>query len=221
MPWSIFSNGGGPGAAYTWAVDLLNKIGAPLTPGNEQFVYDWETSEGGGGAFNPLNQGPVRGHPELTSTGQQYGGGAADYVSWNAGLQGAADYLAMPNFIAINGDLRANNPAAARADLIASPWAQSHYYQGSGFSNAPLPGHKSALAPYAGPSSSSTAASSPGGIAGISDAVTGLDTSLKTLAIVVPLVVAGAGLVVWGFGRMTGSKTNPAATAAKIGAAAL
>jgi hypothetical protein len=217
MPWSIFTDGGGPGAAYTWAVDLLKKIGAPQTAGNEQFVYDWERAEGGGGKFNPLNQGPVAGHPELTSTGPQYGGGAADYVSWSAGLQGAADYLAMPSFVSVWGDLRQNNPAAARADLIASPWAASHYGGGATFPDTPLPGHKSALPPGGGSASSSGASSSPTGIAAIGSGLSDLNTSLKTLAIVVPLVVGGAALVVWGFGRMTGTKTSPAAAAAKIG----
>jgi hypothetical protein len=145
MPWSIFSDGGGPGAALTWAVDLLQRIGAPLTPGNEQFVYDWQVSEGGGGKYNPLNQGPVPGHPELTSTGPQFGGGAADFVSWDAGIQGAADYLAMPSFSGIADALRAGDPVTARADLIASPWAQSHYGGGIAFSDSAPPGKASAL----------------------------------------------------------------------------
>src|SRR5262245_10008700 len=138
MAWSIFTQGGGQGAALTWARDLLKTIGAPESAGNQQFVYDWEVSEGGGGKFNPLNQGPVPGHPELTTTGSQFGGGAADFASWQAGLTGAADYLAMPNFSAVADALRSNNPAAARTALIASPWAASHYGYGSGFSNAAL-----------------------------------------------------------------------------------
>src|SRR5215472_10686795 len=146
MPWSIFRDGGGPGAALTWAMDLLNRIGAPATAGNKQFVYDWEVSEGGGGRFNPLNQGPVPGHPELTSTGQQYGGGAADYVSWQAGLLGASDYLHMPAYSAVLKDLRDNNPSQAEIDLWNSPWASSHYGYGAAWSHSPLPGKASALA---------------------------------------------------------------------------
>ena len=145
MAWSIFTQGGGKGVALTWAKDLLSLIGAPDTPGNEQFVYDWEVSEGGGGKFNPLNQGPVPGHPELTTTGSQFGGGAADYASWQAGLTGASDYLGMANFTAIERDLKANNPTGARSALIASPWAASHYGGGAGFSNAAIPGQASAL----------------------------------------------------------------------------
>src|SRR6266571_965093 len=118
MPWSIFTQGGGQGAALTWARELLRKIGAPLSVGNQQVIYDWEVSEGGGGKFNPLNQGPVPGHPELTTTGSQFGGGAADYASWAAGLTGAADYLAMGNFTAIADNLRAGRPQAARAAAL-------------------------------------------------------------------------------------------------------
>lgn len=145
MAWSIFTQGGGQATADEWGKQLLATIGAPDTPGNEQFVYDWELSEGGGGKYNPLNQGPVPNTPGLTSTGSQYGGGAADYVSWAAGLTGAADYLSMPNFSAIKADLIANNPSGARTALIDSPWAASHYGGGSSFSTQPLPGGSQSL----------------------------------------------------------------------------
>lgn len=145
MAWSIFSQGGGPGAAEQWADDLLKMEHLPETPGNVQFVYDWEVSEGGGGKFNPLNQGPVPGHPELTSTGPQYGGGAADFVSWQAGLEGASDYLAMPAYSAIVTDLSQDNQAQAEQDLWASPWASSHYGYGSAWSSAAVPGYTTAL----------------------------------------------------------------------------
>lgn len=147
MPWSIFSKGqgGGPGAALTWAEDLLRRIGAPETAGNKQFVYDWEVSEGGGGAYNPLNQGPVPGDPRLTTSGSQYGGGAADYASWTDGLTGAADYLNMSSYQPVAADLQANDPAAARTALWDSPWAASHYGYGSAWSSEPVPGRAQAL----------------------------------------------------------------------------
>lgn len=145
MAWSIFREGGGKGSAVTWAKDLLSAIGAPQSPGNMQVIYDWEVSEGGGGKYNPLNQGPVPGRPELTTTGSQYGGGAADYASWNAGLQGAVAYLNMPNFRSIKSALLSGNSTAARQAIISSPWAASHYGHGSAFSSAPLPGEGTAL----------------------------------------------------------------------------
>lgn len=290
MPWSIFTQGGGASAALTWADDLLTKIGAPLSAGNKQVVYDWEVSEGGGGAYNPLNEGPDPDNAALTSTGPQYGGGAADYVSWAAGLQGAADYLAMPNFAQIADDLRANDPQQARSDIIASPWAASHYGGGTSFSDSAVPGSASALAGGAGTSipglagsgapfpqwtfntsthvigevanatakalaeastwpaklifftsdsaaenyadgndidlsgspldtavnAGSTAAQDT---ADTASAITGLTGSLKSLAIVVPLVLAGGGLIVWGFARSTGAGKH-AKQAAEIGAMA-
>jgi hypothetical protein len=150
MAWSIFTQGGGDGAAATWADDLLSQASSAWgvnvdTPGNQQFVYDWEKSEGGGGVDNPLNQGPVPGQPQLTTTGSQYGGGAADFASVDAGLQGALDYLDMPAYSGIKTNLENNQPAAARAALIASPWAASHYGNGANFSTAPLPGQASAI----------------------------------------------------------------------------
>jgi hypothetical protein len=162
MPWSIFTDGGGKEVAVGWAQQLLRQINAPVTPGNTQFVYDWEVSEGGGGKFNPLNQGPVPGQPQLTTTGQQYGGGAADFASWQAGLQGAADYLNMPNFTSVRDALKRNDPVGARSALIASPWAASHYNGGASFSNEALPGGKPVLPPAGGggPGSSGSSTSS-------------------------------------------------------------
>src|ERR1700692_9133 len=98
MAWSIFSDGGGKPAASAWGNTLLKQMGLPATPANQQFLYQWQVAEGGGGKNNPLNQGPVPGQPGLTTTGSQYGGGAADYASIAAGLQGAADYLKMPAY---------------------------------------------------------------------------------------------------------------------------
>jgi hypothetical protein len=150
MAWSIFTDGGGDSVAVGWAKQLLQMIGAPVTPENTEFVYQWEKSEGGGGKFNPLNQGVVYGHPELTTTGEQYGGGAADYASWQAGLTGATDYLNTPgpdNYPAIRDALRANNPQAARQALFQSGWAASHYGYGSNWASVPLPGNASTITP--------------------------------------------------------------------------
>jgi len=139
MAWSIFTQGGGDQVAVGWAKQLLNMLGAPDTPGNEQFIYQWEKAEGGGGKYNPLNQGPVAGKSYLTTTGEQYGGGAADFASWAAGLQGSYDYLHYSNYKGVLAGLMSNNPAAARSALWASPWAASHYGYGSNWPNVALP----------------------------------------------------------------------------------
>lgn len=200
MPWSIFSSAnGGDSAAVSWAKSLLQLIGAPTSQGNVNFVYDWERAEGGGGKFNPLNQGPVPGHPELTTTGQQYGGGAADYASWQAGLQGAADYLNMSNFRGILQALRNDQGAQARAALIASPWAASHYGGGSAFPSTPAPNVQGAGGFLPAPPFSSD----PG--ASVSSALGGLGNQLKDLALLTPFLVGGLVLVVLGVGHATGA----------------
>lgn len=147
MAWSIFKQGGGDMVAVGWAKDLLKKLGAPVTPGNIEFIYQWEKSEGGGGKYNPLNQGPVQGKPYLTTTGSQYGGGAADFASWEAGLEGAYDYLHYDHYKGVLSGLKSNNPSAARAALIASPWAASHYDFGAGWANVSVPGGTPILPP--------------------------------------------------------------------------
>lgn len=146
MAWSIFKQGGGPLVAKGWAEQFLTKLGAPVTPGNVQFVYQWELAEGGGGKYNPLNQGPVAGHPELTTTGSQFGGGAADFASWDAGLQGAYDYLHYGHYKGVLAGLMNNDPISARNALIASPWAASHYNYGKNWPvNAVVPGGTAVL----------------------------------------------------------------------------
>jgi hypothetical protein len=168
MPWSIFTQGGGTAVAADWAQQLLKALGAPVSVGNEQFIYDWEQSEGGGGKYNPLNQGPVPGHPELTTTGQQYGGGAADFASWAAGLTGAVDYINMPAYSGVKAGLMANNPIAARNALWASSWAGSHYGYGSAWNDDPFPGQVASVLPNivsGGPSSSSNQSQTGGSTA--------------------------------------------------------
>lgn len=161
MAWSIFTQGGGKGAAVTWAQDFLQALGVPTSSQNVQFVYDWEVSEGGGGKYNPLNQGPVPGHPELTTTGQQYGGGAADFASWQAGITGAVDYVNMSAYAGIKSALQKSDYSGAKAALIASPWAASHYGGGSSFSSETPPG-ASALASGGGSVSGGQQASTTG-----------------------------------------------------------
>jgi len=147
MAWSIFTQGGGPSVALGWATQFLQRLGAPVTPGNLEFVYQWEKSEGGGGKFNPLNQGPVAGKPWLTTTGQQYGGGAADFASWDAGLEGAYDFLHYNYYKGVLQGLMANDPVAARTALWQSPWAASHYGYGSNWANVPIPGGTATVLP--------------------------------------------------------------------------
>lgn len=207
MAWSIFTQGGGKGVAVTWANDLLDAIGAPKTAGNVQVVYDWEVSEGGGGKYNPLNQGPVPGHPELTTTGSQYGGGAADFASWGAGIQGAADYLNMSNFRSIKNALVSGNSTAARNAIINSPWAASHYGHGSAFSNEAPPGAASALPGYSPGTATQIGASSGIGASFLDSLLSGFGLSdIKDLAERLGLMVMGLVLVIVGIVQLSGAR---------------
>jgi hypothetical protein len=164
MAWSIFTQGGGDQVAVGWAQQFLTALGAPVTPGNVQFIYQWEKSEGGGGKYNPLNTGPVSQHPEWTTTGQQYGGGAADYTSWDTGLMGPVYYLEhyqQATYSKILQALRNNDPVGARAALWASPWAASHYGYGATWSNATVPGGQAVLPATGGTGNGSTVDSQP------------------------------------------------------------
>jgi hypothetical protein len=146
MAWSIFSDGGGAGAALQWANELLTYMNLPVTPANVQFIYDWEVAEGGGGKFNPLNQGPVPGQPQLTTTGQQYGGGAADFASVEAGIQGAAAYIQMGAYSGILNALKNGNDYGAAANALwSSSWASSHYGYGKNWPTTAAPGTASAI----------------------------------------------------------------------------
>ena len=133
MAWSIFSGGNGDQLAVAWAVALLGALGIQANPQNLQFVFDWEKSEGGGGAYNPLNQGPVPGRPDL-SGGTQYGGGASDYNGWQAGIAGAVAYLNMANYTNVLAAMRGGNYWQMAQALWASPWAASHYGNGRNLS---------------------------------------------------------------------------------------
>lgn len=225
MAWSIFTEGGGEGAAVTWAKDLLTALNLPESNANITFIYDWEKSEGGGGKYNPLNQGPVPGHPELTTTGQQYGGGAADYASWQAGITGAADYLNMGNYSGIRDALKRSDYSGAKTALVASPWASSHYGGGTTFSSATPPG----ASPLAAGGGTTTGASTTGAsILGMSvSGIVGdtINTVLKALGLGsmkdlferLGLVILGFGLVMMGIHLLAGggggsSQQSPAAT---------
>jgi hypothetical protein len=139
-PWSIFTQGGGDAVAVTWARRELNALGLPAGGWRLRFFWDWEKSEGGGGLFNPLNNGAVPHDPGLACTGSQYGGGAADYPTWAAGLAGSYAYLHMPHYAAVLAQLEHGTYRGATTALWASPWADGRYGGGSGWNYSLPPG---------------------------------------------------------------------------------
>lgn len=209
MAWSIFTEGGGPGAAVTWAENLESSLGVPQSPQNTQFIYDWETSEGGGGKFNPLNQGADPGHPELTSSAPA-SGGAADYVSWQGGLQGSTDYLNMPAYSGVLAGLQNSDYASAASALWASTWASSHYGYGKNWSYAIPPSDKTALSVAGGGVSTSSIVTAPASAAtSIISKLFGLPTFSDFTALLerLGLILLGAALILIGVFMMTQQKT--------------
>ncbi len=117
-----------------WAKTFLSQLGAPMTPGNLQFVYDWQISEGGSGN-NPLNTGKSK----ASSTGNSSAGGAAGYSTVQSGIDGAIEYVgSMSNYRNLKAKLMDGSSYQADvAALIASPWAASHY--GGRLNSSPFP----------------------------------------------------------------------------------
>jgi LysM repeat protein len=137
--WSIFAMPDGDEVAVGYADALLTKLGAPETPGDQQFVYDWELSEGSGADNNPLNGGDYDG---LATSGTQYGGGANDYLSLSINVNAMAGILTSNPQYGYDGIVTAlqdNDPSAAETALFDSSWAASHYGYGTSFSAASLP----------------------------------------------------------------------------------
>jgi hypothetical protein len=125
--------------AVAFSGALLRAIGAPVTRGNLQVIYDWQVSEGSGGWYNPLNGGDFG---NLAISGQQYGGGANNYPSLGINVKAMAGILLNDQgfgYGAVVSALRANDAQGARQAIVNSAWAGSHYNGGSAFSNAPLP----------------------------------------------------------------------------------
>jgi len=106
----------------------------------------------------------------------------------------------MPSYRGIADALRHNQPTEARSRLINSPWAKSHYGYGAAFSDQPLPGKASALAPAGG----SAGGGGGGGFLGLPGAIGDLGSTFKTAAIVAPIVLVGGALVVVGAAKATG-----------------
>lgn len=119
----------GPGTPAGWARALLAGDSLPVTSCNVNAVTAWEHAEGGGfgnqASFNPLNVNPGAGtpwpgHPAI---------GAWAFPDAATGLRYTVATLGNGYYGGILAALRAGGSAQAVCNAImASPWAQSHYY---------------------------------------------------------------------------------------------
>lgn len=148
MPWSAFDQPNGDQLAVDFMTDVYGLL--HVTPSLDMltFGYQWCRSEGGGGQWNLTNCGPLTAaedyewglpFPIVSLTGEQFGGGAADYASRDDGVKATADYLSMPNYTSVLAAMRRGDPAGAMHALWASPWASGHYGYGAGWNHSPLP----------------------------------------------------------------------------------
>jgi hypothetical protein len=174
---------GSPAAALAWAQQLIADLNAgaggyggvpiPNTPANQQFIYDWQESEGTGGANNPLNTGPLQG---LSTSGSQFGGGAANYPSPAAAAVASADYLLNPGnqkqygYGGILQALEQSNYQGAADALWKSDWASGHYGYGANWNTSPIPGSAQTAAAAVNLGSSSASSSPSSSAAGSSPA---------------------------------------------------
>lgn len=138
MAWSIFTGPNGNASAVAYAETVLEDLKLPTTNTRIKFIYDWEKSEGGGGQFNPLNLGA--GFPGTTS-GNQYGGGAANYESLSASASGVAEQLQQPSYATVLDALDSNTFTYGRAEsaIEGTGWAAGHYGFGADWNTTPVP----------------------------------------------------------------------------------
>lgn len=108
--------------AQSWAVALLERLGAPTSAQNIQAVTSWEAAEGGHwnntAYFNPLNTTQnAHGATSMNSVGVKA------YTSWQQGLDATVQTLQNGHYAGVLHALRAGNDAHAVANaVVQSPW---------------------------------------------------------------------------------------------------
>lgn len=101
-----------------FASDILNGIGAPVTPENIKFIEAWMRAEGGADHNNPLNT--TQGAPGATDFNSV---GVKTYTSYEQGVQATIQTLTNGLYGNILDALKAGTSAMSAADaLAASPW---------------------------------------------------------------------------------------------------
>jgi hypothetical protein len=123
------------GTNYDWAKLVLMSGGWPMSNPNVTVLVRWMRQENGPTSWwnrnNPLNNG-------LGSGG---GGGTGSYPNLMVAAQKAAENLHRnPSFGTIAASLAASAPTDITEQAIwASPWASSHYGNGSRWHYSPVP----------------------------------------------------------------------------------
>ena len=126
------------GTNYDWAALVLVDGGWPVTETNVTVFVRWMRQENGPNNWwnrnNPMNNG----------YGSGGGGGTGSYQNLTiAALKAAENLKHNPAFSAIVAALASSAPATTIEQAIwASPWASSHYGNGSSWHRSPVPAVK-------------------------------------------------------------------------------
>lgn len=106
--------------AGNWDVQVLQAIGAPVTPANRKFLRSWQRWEGGGSAneahFNPLNTTTGSAYPAINSVGVRA------FPNAKVGTQATAKTLLNGRYPNIVQGLRGGNPYAVDVTSDLSTW---------------------------------------------------------------------------------------------------
>ncbi|MEO6944056.1 MAG: hypothetical protein ABI053_05030 [Lacisediminihabitans sp.] len=123
------------GTNYDWATLVLVSGGWPVTEASVTVMVRWMRQENGPNNWwnrnNPMNNG----------YGSGGGGGTGSYANLVIAAQKAAENLQRnPSFNQIEAAFAAGAPSATIEHAIwASPWASSHYGNGSRWHYTPVP----------------------------------------------------------------------------------
>lgn len=149
----------GSGLTGDFATDLLNQLGAPVTPNNVKALDAWHQAEGGNAAFNPFNT-----TQSMTGATNYNKVGVKNYASYQDGLAATVKALqtGSKSYAPILAALKAGNNAIAVADAVGnSQWGTNGILMQSVIVGGPNPIPKSAVSGAAPTPTTPTDASSP------------------------------------------------------------
>ncbi|WP_143168178.1 CHAP domain-containing protein [Jatrophihabitans endophyticus] len=111
---------------YSWAKDLLTRMGYEVNQNNVTAIVAWEYAEGGhfhnGARFNPLNTTMAHGR-----YGSMNSAGVATYPSYEVGMRETVATLRLDSYAKVRHSLATSAaPATTAAAVAASPWGTWH-----------------------------------------------------------------------------------------------
>jgi len=112
-------------------IDVLHGIGNNNpSPEIIQFMVEWSNAEDHGDDANNRNNPYNTTQDGFNNNGCHMADCVRAYPTWVDGLAATLQTLSYSDYRDIVAALRNNDPVAAKAALVASPWAASHYNGG-------------------------------------------------------------------------------------------